>query len=258
MAAHVPSASRKSESDACPVGTSNKRNEWQCRLIKNSILAVAVIAACGASPASADIRTGKLVCNVAAGAGFVVGSEKALTCRYDSVDGRHEYYVGAINKYGVDIGTTSGGTLIWAVFEPALRNGGLTGVYSGGTAEFTLGVGIGASALVGGGDGGVTLQPVSINAQSGPELRRRRRGHDPDPDRPAAPVEPVQRSAHSPRAARVIGTGPHSRSCLRTLQYEPADTCVWRVFIWPQEADRTIHYGPHDLAVDQRRATYGA
>ena len=120
-----------------------------------------------ALPASADIRTGKLTCTVAAGTGYVIVSEKALTCRYDSVDGRHEYYVGSINKYGVDLGFTVGGTLIWAVFEPALRPGGLTGIYSGGTSEFTLGVGIGASALVGGGDGGVTLQPVSINAQAG-------------------------------------------------------------------------------------------
>ena len=120
-----------------------------------------------AIPASADIRTGKLICTVAAGTGYVVISEKALTCRYDSVDGRHEYYVGSINKYGIDLGYTIGGTLIWAVFEPAIRTGGLTGVYSGGTSEFTLGVGIGASALIGGGDGGVTLQPVSINAQAG-------------------------------------------------------------------------------------------
>ena len=138
-------------------------------LMKRSGFAAGVLCTVLASalPASADIRTGKLTCAVAAGTGYVIVSEKALTCRYDSVDGRHEYYVGSINKYGVDIGSTSGGTLIWAVFEPALRNGGLTGVYSGGTAEFTLGVGIGASALVGGGDGGVTLQPVSINAQAG-------------------------------------------------------------------------------------------
>lgn len=123
-----------------------------------------------AGSAEADIRTGRLLCNVAPGTGWVVISEKVLNCRYDSVDGRREYYQGTISKFGLDLGSTNGGSLVWAVFEPALRRGGLTGAYGGGTAEVTLGLGLGASALVGGGDGGVTLQPVSVNAQTGLNL----------------------------------------------------------------------------------------
>ncbi|MBY0611744.1 MAG: DUF992 domain-containing protein [Beijerinckiaceae bacterium] len=120
-----------------------------------------------AGSAEADIRTGRLLCNVAPGTGWVVISEKVLNCRYDAIDGRREFYQGTISKFGVDLGATTGGSLVWAVFEPALRPGSLTGAYGGGSAEVTLGVGLGANALVGGGDGGVTLQPVSVNAQSG-------------------------------------------------------------------------------------------
>lgn len=170
-------------------------------LMKRSGLAAAVLCAAlpFAAPASADIRTGNLICTVAAGTGYVIVSEKALTCRYDSVDGRHEYYVGAINKYGVDLGVTVGGTLIWTVFEPAIRPGGLTGVYSGGTAEFTLGVGIGASALVGGGDGGVTLQPVSVNSQAGLNVAAGVGGMTLTQIAPPPPIEPIHRGRHKVR-----------------------------------------------------------
>ena len=138
-------------------------------LMKNALSAVVALSAIlpWSAPVQADVRTGRLLCSVAPGTGFVVISEKVLNCRYDAIDGRREFYQGTISKFGVDLGSTTGGSLVWAVFEPALRPGGLTGAYGGGSAEVTLGVGLGANALIGGGDGGVTLQPVSVNAQTG-------------------------------------------------------------------------------------------
>ena len=133
-------------------------------------LAVAAIAPAlfvATAPARADIRTGRLVCNVAPGYGMVLGSQKALTCRYDTVDGRREFYTGTAGKLGVDVGQTTGGQIVWAVFEPALAAGSLAGNYAGATAEITIGVGLGVNVLIGGGNGGVTLQPLSVGAQTG-------------------------------------------------------------------------------------------
>jgi hypothetical protein len=123
-----------------------------------------------AASAKATVRAGELVCNVASGTGMILTSEKALTCRYDAVDGRVEFYTGTIKKFGLDIGKTTEGGMIWSVVEPALRPGGLNGTYNGVTAEVTVGVGAGASVLVGGNDGAVTLQPLSFQGQTGANL----------------------------------------------------------------------------------------
>ncbi|AMJ59661.1 DUF992 domain-containing protein [Bosea sp. PAMC 26642] len=123
-----------------------------------------------AASAKPTVRAGELICNVAGGTGMILTSEKALTCRYDAVGGRVEFYTGTIKKFGLDIGKTTEGGMVWAVVEPALRPGGLNGTYNGVTAEITVGVGAGASVLVGGNDGAVTLQPLSFQGQTGANL----------------------------------------------------------------------------------------
>ena len=59
---------------------------------------------------------------------------------------------GTINKFGADIGYTSGGVLVWTVVAPVavMQPGALAGSYAGGTASATIGVGVSASALIGG------------------------------------------------------------------------------------------------------------
>ncbi|WNJ93540.1 DUF992 domain-containing protein [Bosea sp. 685] len=123
-----------------------------------------------AASARPAVRAGELVCNVASGTGMILTSEKALTCRYDAAGGRLEFYTGTIKKFGLDIGKTTEGGMIWTVVEPALKPGGLAGTYNGVTAEVTVGVGAGASVLVGGNDGAVTLQPLSFQGQTGANL----------------------------------------------------------------------------------------
>jgi len=54
------------------------------------------------------------------------------------------------------------------VFAPSqLAKGGLTGQYGGVSANAAIGVGGGANVLIGGSDKTVTLQPVSLQAQTG-------------------------------------------------------------------------------------------
>jgi Protein of unknown function (DUF992) len=119
--------------------------------------------------AQGGVRVGALTCNVASGWGFVFGSSKTLRCTFAPAPGRSENYAGTINKFGVDIGYTQGGVLVWAVFAPTtnLAPGALNGNYVGATGSATVGVGAGANALVGGSNSTISLQPVSIEGNTG-------------------------------------------------------------------------------------------
>jgi len=115
------------------------------------------------------VRVGVLSCQVAGGPGFVFGSSKALRCRFESAGGRYERYVGTIDKFGIDIGVTGPASMTWAVFSPTsdVRRGALAGNYAGVSAEATVGVGAGANVLVGGSSKTISLQPLSVQGQTG-------------------------------------------------------------------------------------------
>jgi len=141
------------------------------RLRLAGALAVAVgLAAGSAGPAAAQggVQIGTLTCNASGAWGFIFGSTRDLSCTF-SAPGRVEYYRGQIARFGVDIGYTQGGVLIWTVVAPTamLRPGDLAGTYGGATASATVGIGIGANALIGGSNNTVALQPLSLEAQRG-------------------------------------------------------------------------------------------
>jgi hypothetical protein len=124
-----------------------------------------------AAPADARVRAGMLTCHVAPGVGFIVGSQKAISCAFQSVRGWREHYEGRITHVGLDIGYTSGGVVAWAVYAPARRvRGALAGIYAGASGEATVGAGVGANVLVGGFGNSITLQPLSVGAQRGLNL----------------------------------------------------------------------------------------
>src|ERR1700677_251033 len=139
------------------------------RLSMGAGLAAASLMVAGAAQAAPHgVRVGDLTCNVASGWGFVFGSSKDLHCTFRGNDHR-EHYTGSISKFGVDIGYTEGGVLVWGVFAPTsdMRKGALAGDYVGGSAQVTAGLGVGANALVGGFDKSVALQPVSVEGSKG-------------------------------------------------------------------------------------------
>ena len=80
-----------------------------------------------------------------------------------------EHYAGSISKWGVDIGYTGKGKLIWAVFAPTsdVRPGAIEGEYAGASAQANVGVGLGANVLIGGLDKSIALQPVSVEGSTG-------------------------------------------------------------------------------------------
>jgi hypothetical protein len=123
-----------------------------------------------AAPAqAAGVKVGTLTCNVASGWGFIFGSSKDLRCNFHPDKAVGEHYVGTISKFGVDIGYTDSAVIVWAVFAPSSgpKRGALQGDYAGVTASATAGVGVGAHALVGGLDRSITLQPLSIEGNTG-------------------------------------------------------------------------------------------
>ena len=122
-----------------------------------------------ASAIEARVEVGILTCTVEGGAGFILGSSKDMTCDFKGIDDFTETYTGNVKKFGIDIGKTDTTTIAWAVFAPTteLEAGALEGDYAGLSAEATLGVGIGANALVGGFDKSIALQPFSGQVQEG-------------------------------------------------------------------------------------------
>ena len=139
------------------------------RLMLGAAVAVAGLGLAGAANAAPHgVRVGDLTCNVASGWGFVFGSSKDLHCTYRG-NGHFEHYTGSISKFGVDVGYTEGGVLVWGVFAPTsdMRKGALEGDYVGASAQATVGLGLGANALVGGFDKSFALQPVSVEGSKG-------------------------------------------------------------------------------------------
>jgi hypothetical protein len=139
-----------------------------------TVLAVAAFGAALVLPAPALAQTGRvksgtLTCDISGGIGLIITSHKDVTCMFTpSQPGPREVYVGGINKFGLDLGATAGGEMVWAVYAPTTRRfGALAGSYSGATAEATVGAGLGANVLVGGSDRTVALQPLSVQGQAG-------------------------------------------------------------------------------------------
>ena len=116
----------------------------------------------------AGVNAGSLTCHVSGGVGFIFGSSKALDRLFARTDGVAEPYAGTIKKFGVDIGFTKEGHIVWLVFAPGnIAPGALAGDYAGVTAEVAAGLGLGANVLLGGNNNQVSLQPLSVQGGVG-------------------------------------------------------------------------------------------
>ena len=86
--------------------------------------------------------------------------------------GPPEQYDGHINRLGLDLGVKGGGVMTWAVFAPVngCHHGALAGTYAGASGSASLGVGVGANALLGGSHRSIALQPLSVEGNVGVNL----------------------------------------------------------------------------------------
>lgn len=120
---------------------------------------------------AAGVKVGTLTCDVEAGWGYVLGSQKDLACVFKSAtNGTVAKYTGDVTKLGIDIGYTNAGVLIWTVVAPSkdMQADALEGAYGGATPARRLlfwwqyqPAGRRPSTS------SITLQPLSVEGNSG-------------------------------------------------------------------------------------------
>jgi Protein of unknown function (DUF992) len=145
--------------------------------LRKSVLSAVAVAAVAAamtatvpSGARAAVEAGGLNCHSPGGIGFIVGAVLNFDCVFvPSRGGPPQHYVAVVRRVGLDLGVTQNVTMGWAVFAPTafVHYGDLAGNYGGVQATATVGVGLGANALVGGSNNAFALQPISGQAQTG-------------------------------------------------------------------------------------------
>ena len=119
--------------------------------------------------AQSRVEVGVLDCRGSTSS-FVVGSVTQLNCMFNpGGGGRPAPYIATLRRVGVDLGFNQQVAVAWAVLAPSrgLPHYDLTGSYAGGAASATVGVGVGANALIGGTGNTFALQPVSLQGQTG-------------------------------------------------------------------------------------------
>lgn len=134
------------------------------------LAALALVAALSA-PAMAQApqawtQVGALTCAVDPSVGFILVGHQPMQCTYTPslAPAPPQYYDGAINTVGIDIGVSAGSVLAWGVFAPTtgLPQAALSGEYVGASGDLGIGVGAGANVLLGGSGRTVALQPLSL------------------------------------------------------------------------------------------------
>jgi Protein of unknown function (DUF992) len=137
-----------------------------------SMTAAATLGALAAStaPAQSAAQVGTLSCDVSAGIGMIITQKQTMNCIFTPANGGPaEAYSGRIDQFGVALGAVQQGQMIWGVIAPSsgLPHGALAGTYTGVGAQATAGAGLGANVLVGGTGRAFSLQPVSVQGQTG-------------------------------------------------------------------------------------------
>src|SRR5258707_14981192 len=88
-------------------------------MLRYAIGAAAFALAVGSvDPAGAQrVKAGLLTCDVSAGGGFIIGSQKTVSCVYvPEPAGQQKFYSGGICKFRLEIRVTSSGAMVWGVF----------------------------------------------------------------------------------------------------------------------------------------------
>ncbi len=133
--------------------------------------ALATVLAMSAAAQPSRVQVGTLECSMSSGVGLVVASQRNVSCYFKVGGAVVESYTGTMTRVGLDVGFTTGGAIIWAVFADTSRRAGmLNGSYAGASAEMSIAAGLGANVLVGGSNQTVALQPVSVQGQTGLDI----------------------------------------------------------------------------------------
>lgn len=128
----------------------------------------AVVASIGGASAQ-GVQVGVLDCRGGQNVGFLVGSATTLNCSFRGPGRRPEAYIANIRRFGVDVGFTQQTNISWAVYSQTrqIGRGDLAGGYGGVGANASVGLGFGGNLLAGGSSNAFSLQPLSVQGQTG-------------------------------------------------------------------------------------------
>lgn len=149
------------------------RDAIQERLVKTGLLAaltLPVIFATSGAAFAAKLEVGTLACTAGASGGLIVMTEQSMDCVFQPSDGSGpQQYVGEVRKFGLDVGVTGGTQIQWLVLadEADWDPSALGGNYVGVSADASVGIGAGVNVLLGGTNGSIVLQPVSVQEEVG-------------------------------------------------------------------------------------------
>jgi len=134
-----------------------------------AVIAAALAGSSAPSLAQSNNQVGTLVCNYGANFGMIFGSRQKMACIFHKRNGDTEAYSATLGRVGVDIGVTGPGRLSWIVLTgtKGAAPRALVGTYLGASGEASFGLGGGANVLVGGSKRTITLQPLSVDVQTG-------------------------------------------------------------------------------------------
>jgi hypothetical protein len=140
-------------------------------MLRYAIGAAAFALAVGSvDPAAAQrVKAGLLTCDVSAGIGFIIGSQKAVSCVYaPEPAGPQQVYSGSISKFGSTSASPAAASWYGAcsrtasaqipAFSPAIFRRERRGDHR---------CRLGANVLVGGSNRTVALQPISVDSSVG-------------------------------------------------------------------------------------------
>lgn len=121
------------------------------------------------TPAKADVALGMLTCHDPGPTSYLVISQHFYRCVFQPVAGPAQYYQARISRFGAEIGTSSNTGLAWAVLAVTRPAGPAqpAGFYGGASAGAAVLVGARANGLIGGLPNAFTLQPVSLEGETG-------------------------------------------------------------------------------------------
>jgi len=118
-------------------------------------------------------RVGSLQCHLSGGVGMIIAENQAVDCVYQDASGAPpEHYIGRLTNIGANIGVSGPGALVWGVVAAtgSIGPGALAGSYIGAQGSVAVGAGPGGAVLVGGSNNTISLQPISLQTESGLNL----------------------------------------------------------------------------------------
>jgi hypothetical protein len=134
------------------------------RLLFAVVAVVSLFSLSAAAQSPNWTQVGSLMCKVDPNVGFIFVGHQPMQCTYTPslAPAPPQYYDGAINTVGVDVGVSAGSVLAWGVFAPTtgLPQGALSGEYVGASGD--VGFVVGGGVLMGGSGRTVALQPLSL------------------------------------------------------------------------------------------------